>query len=72
VTIIAPVHDLESKEAGSLRRLSEELRQIPRHLWDEHLWSFCERLLSQRSAMNATAHPMRAAPEAISERPERA
>lgn len=34
---------------SSLEQLSEELRDMPRHLWDEYLWQYCEQLLSRSS-----------------------
>jgi hypothetical protein len=47
------------KLVSNLERLSEELREMPRHLWDEHLWEFCERLLMQRSGLQPARIPMK-------------
>ena len=30
-----------------LERATEELRSLPRHLWDDYLWNLCEEMLSE-------------------------
>ena len=43
-----------------LEKLSKELRDMPRHLWDEHLMSFCEALLMEHSGSEQMRNPVNA------------
>jgi hypothetical protein len=49
--------------ANRLVRLSKQLRDLPRHQWNEHLRRFCEELLMQTPSLEPAKIPV--------ERPER-
>ena len=42
------------KIAKRLDKLSEELRELPRHRWDDYLREFCEQLLMQAPRAEAS------------------
>jgi hypothetical protein len=46
------------KITGDLPRLSKELRDLPRHLWDEHLLGFCEAVLMDHSGLERARIPV--------------
>jgi hypothetical protein len=46
------------KTAYDLQRLSKELRDMPRHLWDTHLRGFCEALLMEHSCLERARIPV--------------
>jgi hypothetical protein len=33
--------------SNALEHLDEELRGLPRHLWDQRLWQLCEQLVAE-------------------------
>jgi hypothetical protein len=45
------------KMTYDLPSLSKELRDLPRHLWDEHLMGFCEALLMEHSGLERARIP---------------
>jgi hypothetical protein len=46
------------KTAYDLQRLSKELRDMPRQLWDEYLMRFCEALLMEHSGLERARIPV--------------
>lgn len=55
----------------TLERLSQELREMPRHRWDEHLREFCERLLMEESELQPARIPLRTAENCAGTRRQR-
>jgi hypothetical protein len=45
------------KTTCDLQMLSKDLRDMPRHLWDDHLRGFCEALLLEHSGLERARIP---------------
>jgi hypothetical protein len=45
---------------SELEKLSADLREMPRHRWDEHLRNLCEQLLLQHARLEPAKIPVKA------------